>query len=60
MIRDAIDTIVGGGSLSMDEAAQVMKAMELEEQDEQDLLDRITAEVAAARARALGPTAGDD
>ena len=24
MIRDAIDTLVGGGSLSMDEAAQAM------------------------------------
>jgi hypothetical protein len=42
------------------EAALVMKAMELEEQQEQDLLDRITAEVADARARALGPEPEED
>ena len=42
------------------EAALVMKAMDLEEQQEQDLLDRITAEVAAARERALGPVPNSD
>ncbi len=35
------------------EAAMVMKAMELEEQQMEDLLARMKAEVAAARARAL-------
>ena len=42
------------------EAALVMKAMDLEEQQEQDLLDRITAEVAAARERDLGPSPSND
>jgi hypothetical protein len=42
------------------EAALVMKAMDLEEQQEQDLLDRMTAEVTAARERALGPSPRND
>ncbi len=42
------------------EAALVMKTMDLEEQQEQDLLDRMTAEVAAARERALGPVPSND
>ncbi|MDA1190002.1 MAG: hypothetical protein O2854_10080 [Chloroflexi bacterium] len=38
----------------MTEAAQVMKAMELEEQQEQELLDTIKLEVERVRAKALG------
>lgn len=39
------------------EAALVMKAMDLEDQQEEDLLARMKAEVEAARAKALGPRA---
>ena len=42
------------------EAALVMKAMDLEEQQEEELLARMRAEVAEARARALGPPPGGE
>ncbi len=42
------------------EAALVMKAMDLEQQEEEQLLSRMRAEVAEARRRALGPDPGGD
>lgn len=42
------------------EAALVMKAMDLEDQQQEELLARMKAEVDQARKRALGPGTGDE